>query len=130
LVDLVRLHCHRNVRASVGELAGECFTNHDFTAFRAAGIPRQIVKRLEQARDFAEVTQMLRALPADKRAAVLRTARETARPTWLAMGYIDRQGRGQTEAGHEAELLIARAIVDAFAARLDGRDDSEPALKR
>lgn len=45
----------------------------------------------------------------------MRKARQTARPTWREMGFIDRQGRGQTEAGHEAELMIARAIADAFA---------------
>lgn len=130
LVDLVRFHQRRNVRASVGELADECFTDLDFAAFTAAAVPQQIVKRLQKARDFAEVTQMLRSLPANRRAVVMRTARQTARPTWQTMGFIDRQGRGQTFAGREAELAIARAIVDAFAARLDSGNDSEPSLKR
>ncbi len=35
------------------------------------------------------------------------------------MGYIDTGGGGQTGAGHSAELEIASALVDAFAAEVN-----------
>jgi hypothetical protein len=114
LLDLVQSQQQRHVRKSVGVLAHECFTDRDLASFRAAGTPAKIVERLKQTPEFANVARTLEALPAEQRAATMRKARETARPTWSQMGFIDRQGRGQTEAGREAELMIARAIVDAL----------------
>jgi hypothetical protein len=115
LLDLVQLQQRRNVRTSTGELAHECFTDRDFASFKAARTPEQIVKRLKAAPDFAAVAAALRTLTPVRLAETMRTVRQTARPTWREMGFIDRQGRGQTEAGHQAELMIAAAIVDAFA---------------
>lgn len=121
LLDLIQFHQQRSVKKSTGTLAHECFTDRDLASFRAAEIPQQIVERLRNAPDFAAVARMLKALPVEQRAATMRKARLTARPTWREMGFIDRAGRGQTEAGHEAELMIARAIVDAFAADMGDR---------
>jgi hypothetical protein len=121
LLDLIQFHQQRYVKRSTGVLAHECFTDRDFASFKAAEKPMRIVERLRQAPDFAVVARMLRALPVADREATMRRARQTARPTWQEMGFIDRQGRGQTEAGHEAELMIARAIVEAFAADFDNR---------
>jgi hypothetical protein len=67
------------------------------------------------------VAAAIRTLSREQLADAMRTARRSARPTWREMGFIDRQGRGQTEAGHEAELMIAAAIIDAFAAEVGGR---------
>ena len=121
LLDLVQFQQRRNVRASTGELADECFTERDYASFKAARTPEQIVTRLKQAPDFAAVAAAIRTLPSEQLARTMRTARLTARPTWREMGFIDRQGRGQTEAGHQAELMIAMAIVDAFAAEVGAR---------
>ena len=121
LLDLVQFHQRKSVRTSTGEMAQDCFTDRDFDAFKRAGTPAEIAKRLRQAPDFAVVAGALRTLPPDRLAETLRMVRQTARPTWRQMGFIDRQGRGQTEAGHEAELMIAIAIVDAFAAELGVR---------
>jgi hypothetical protein len=120
LLDLVRFQQLRTVRASTGQLAHECFTDRDFASFRAAKTPEQIVKRLKQAPDFAVVATALRTLSPERLDETMRAARQTARPTWREMGFIDRQGRGQTEAGHQAELMIAAAIVDAFAGEVRG----------
>ena len=121
LLDVVQFHQQRIVRTSTGELANECFTDLDFASFKAASTPEQIVTRLKQAPDFAVVVTALRTLPSERLAETLRKVRQSARPTWRVMGFIDRQGRGQTEAGHQAELMIAAAVVDAFAAGLGVR---------
>lgn len=121
LNDLVVLQERKHVRESFGELRGQCFTDEDFAAFKAAGTPRRIVERLRRAPDFAELADALRTLSSDEREAAYSAARRLARPTWRSMGFVDRQGRGQTEAGHAAELQIAAAIVDAFAAQVPPR---------
>jgi hypothetical protein len=97
------------------------FTDRDFALFKAARTPEQIAKRLKQAPDFAAVAGVLGTLPPERLAATMRMVRQTARPTWREMGFIDRQGRGQTEAGRQAELMIAAAIVDAFAVEVGAR---------
>lgn len=121
LLDLVQFQQRRSVRASTGQLAHECFTDRDFASFRAARTPEQIVKRLKQAPDFSVVVAAIRTLSPERLAETMRIARQTARPTWREMGFIDRQGRGQTEAGHQAELMIAAAIVDVFAQEVGAR---------
>src|SRR5262249_53268817 len=117
LVDLVVRHQRASVRESVGEQRGECFTDDDFATFTAAATPKRIAERPQKAPDFVEGANALRPLPADQPVGADRSARQVARPTWRQMGFVDRLGRGQTEAGHLAELQIAAAIVDAFAAR-------------
>lgn len=118
LTDVVRWQQRLHVRESTGELASECFTDVDFAAFRRANVPGQVVTQIKAAADFGVITAALRALPRGEQMTALRAARQVARPTWREMGYIDRQGRGQTEAGHAADLQIARAITDAFAGEL------------
>jgi hypothetical protein len=119
LVDLVQWHQRRAVRMSTGTLAHQCFTDDDYKRFVAGQIPLRIVTRLKGADDFAAIVAALRTFPREKLVTELRSARRHARPTWAQIGFIDPQGRGQTEAGHAAELQIAAAIVDAFAAELD-----------
>ncbi|NOT26383.1 MAG: hypothetical protein HOP16_09820 [Acidobacteria bacterium] len=119
LADVVRWQQRVHVKQSTGQLAHECFTNVDLKAFEAADVPGEAATRIEKAADFRAVVSALRPLPRADLVAALHAARQIARPTWREMGYIDRQGRGQTEAGHTADLLIGAAIVGAFADALE-----------
>jgi hypothetical protein len=121
LLDVVQFQQRRHVRASVGESADQCFTDRDLASFTARGTPERIVERLKRAPDFAEVAAALRTLPPARLADAMRAASQQARPTWREMGFIDPEGRGQTEAGHRGELLISAAIVDAFAVEVARR---------
>lgn len=118
LTDLIQHQQRRNVKVSTGELAHECFTDIDLRTFRSADRPRQIVARLQKAEDFDIVAAELRTLPPERLVKEMLAAKRLARRTWREMGFIDREGRGQTEAGQRAELMIAEAIVDAFAVRV------------
>ena len=118
LQDVVRWQQQKHIRKSIGELANECFTDADFAAFRAGDIPRQIVTGLRKTEDFKVIAAELRKLSPDRLTEAVSQVRRIARPTWRQMGFIDREGRGQTEAGHQAELMIAAAIVDAFSAEV------------
>jgi hypothetical protein len=70
---------------------------------------------------FEIIAAALKTLPHDRLLLEFESARGIARPTWRQMGFIDRKGRGQTQAGHRAGLMIAAAIVDAFAAELQAK---------
>jgi hypothetical protein len=111
--DLVRWQQEKNVKESTGE--SDCFTDRDLADFRAARIQKEVVIRLRQDADFEVIVAALRTLPPETLVQGLRDARQVARPTWRQMGFIDRDGRGQTEAGHSADVLVAEAIVDALA---------------
>lgn len=121
LTDLILWQQRNYVRTSTGELAHECFTDVDFESFKAANYPRKIVSPLKKAKDFEVIAAALRSLPGDQLAEAIKAAKQIARPTWRQMGFIDPEGRGQTEAGHEAELMIAAAVADAFAAEVGVR---------
>jgi hypothetical protein len=118
LEDLIRWQQSKNVRTSTGTLDFQCFTDRDLRVFQAEGRPAKIVARIESMKEFAFVVDELRTLSQATLMAELRSARLIARPTWETMGFIDKEGRGQTDAGHEADLEIAVAITMAFAARL------------
>jgi hypothetical protein len=114
LVDLVRHQQRKSVRASFGELAHECFTWVDYESFKHEDVPARIVARLKNAPDFREIVAALRSLSPERRAGAFVAARGIARPTWRMMGYIDPSGKGNTEAGFQAEEKIAAAVVAAF----------------
>jgi hypothetical protein len=40
--------------------------------------------------------------------------RAIARPTWATFCGVDPSGRGQTGAGHKADLLVAEAVLRVF----------------
>jgi hypothetical protein len=114
LVDVVRWQQRANVKESTGKWAYQCFTDDDFAVFLASRVPSRVAATLSRAPDFQVVARALAGLPPVQLAAAFTRARLTARFTWRQMGFVDPAGGGQTEAGHNAELLIARAIVDAF----------------
>jgi hypothetical protein len=116
LADVIRWQQHVEVRKSTGEWAYECFTDVDFDAFVRAKRPEKVVEWLKTAPDFRTMVTALRSLPAEKREKVFAEARLIAHPTWRQLGFIDRSGNGQTEAGHQAERLMATAMVGAFEA--------------
>jgi hypothetical protein len=114
LVDVIRWQQHMEVKESIGELDFQCFTDSDLKAFMARDRPRIVADLLRSAPDFSEIVQALRSLPSAERVSAFETARVIARPTWETMGFVDPQGRGQTEAGHRADLMLAAAITNAF----------------
>ena len=73
---------------------------------------------LKEDAQFKAVVEEMRKLPENQRKEVLARARRVCQPTWAEMGYIDKEGNGQTEAGQQAQLLISAAIVDSIEAML------------
>jgi hypothetical protein len=60
-------------------------------------------------------------MPAAKRDQLLRTAEETAHPTFSMVGGTPNDGSAQTDAGRNAELDIAREMVESVRRALPSR---------
>ena len=109
LIAIVRNEQRRAVRESYGENAGECFTDDDLAAFRTNRTAEQIVTRLRRDPQFLNVVAAIKALGSTEREDLLAAASAERRKTWRELGHISREG--QTEAGRQAETLVALAIV-------------------
>lgn len=109
LIATVKTEQLRAVRESYGENNGECFTDVDLTDFKANRVPEQVVATLRRNTQFIDVVLAIKALPSSEREDLLAAARAQRRKTWKELGRVSRDG--QTEAGRQAETLIALAIV-------------------
>lgn len=127
LVEKIKELQDLHVRPSYGVNAGECFTDIDLATFKADGKPRSITQELANHPDFTCILNTLRNMTAQNRAAVLKTAAKTYKLSWDELGMNpkstprDQLRTGQTNAGKEAEMLIAQAIVGLVNDRLRGQ---------
>jgi hypothetical protein len=119
IVEQQRTH----VRESYGVRAHECFTEADLDQFIADERPSEIAAALRTSKRFMAVVALLKEMPPEQRQSFLNTCRRPLRPTWSQLGRIS--GEGQTEAGQQAELLIAQAIVDLVIQFVDSRTGPE-----
>jgi hypothetical protein len=110
LADVVRKYQRQNVRESYGELAHECFTWDDLSLFTRTKKATRIAEGLKRSRAFLQVVVALRNMPSEDRDKLFKACRRPLRPTWAQLGRITPEG--QTDAGVQAEQLIADAIVD------------------
>lgn len=118
LIEVITRESRTVVRSSWGELAHECFTDENLKRFIADGVHQKVAERLKRDPGFIAIVKEIGVLPNNRRDDLLSKARQTARPTWAMMGFIDPQGRGQTSAGRKADLLVAGAIVDSLSRML------------
>jgi hypothetical protein len=109
IIEVVQRAQKKNVRASSGEYAYQCFTELDYQAFVREGRAQKIGSRLVRNRTFMEAVLALRQMPESERQRFLEVCRKPLRPTWAQLGRVS--SAGQTEAGQQAEWDIANAIV-------------------
>jgi hypothetical protein len=95
-----------------------CYTDVDFKKFQRDGITGQITRQLRTDRGFLNIVSSLNRMSPDALTAILDSATNTYKKTWAALGFdpatTPRQEllKGQTDAGSEAERLIAEAVVN------------------
>jgi Domain of unknown function (DUF4145) len=116
LADLIKGQQRLHVRESYGEAGHECFTDEDLRRFRQGEEAERIAGAMRGDSRFRAVLAAIRELPPVDRHLLLEGCRKPLRRTWAELGAITREG--QTEAGQEAELLIATAIVALVKAEL------------
>ena len=108
LVEIIQQQQKSNVKASHSEQ--DCFTDKDLERFKSRKIQNQIVAELMNDNSFIDLIISIKGMSPTKRQALLDDlCAKVAKPTWRSLGEIS--SKGQTDAGNEAELLIAEAIV-------------------
>jgi hypothetical protein len=118
LIDLITREQRNNVKKSTGTFDYQCFTEINLATFKSSNRPQKIVETLKSDAQFKALVQEFRGMPESTRKEAFSHARKVCQPTWAEMGYVDKEGNGQTEAGQQAQLLISAAIVDAIQSML------------
>ena len=86
-----------------------CFMDIDLQSFKTNKIPDQSVNELLIDNSFIDLVIAIKKMNSTERQKLLDASSNIAKKSWASMGEISPDG--QTEAGREAELLIAKAIV-------------------
>lgn len=110
IIIIIQKQQRKNVRESWGELAHQCFTDNDLARFVQNKTTERITDSLKRDPEFLDVVLAIREMEPSKRKKLLISADKPLRPTWAKLGRISREG--QTEAGQEADRMIATAIVN------------------
>lgn len=108
LERIIRNQQKSNIKVSHSE--NNCFTYEDLETFKNQKKHNQIVASLMDDNSFIDLIISIKHLTPTDRQALLDRCAKISRPTWGDLGKISSDG--QTDAGNEAELLIAEAIVN------------------
>lgn len=110
LISIIQEQQRKNVKESWGELAHQAFTDDDLTRFVQNKTAERITNSLKRDPHFLDVVFAIRKMEPGRRLELLISADKPLRLTWAQLGRISREG--QTEAGQEAERMIATAIIN------------------
>jgi hypothetical protein len=110
LIEIIKNQQLSNVRKSYGEAAGQNFSDRDLNEFVRQGRDRAIADNLKNNNDFLTALLALKHMNPTDRQHLFTQSVTTYRQTWAELGRID--PKGQTEAGQEADKMIAKAIVE------------------
>lgn len=110
LVKLIRETQLDHVGVSGGPQAHECFTWEELRHFQAVDVPARVTSALRTDPEFLAIVDQIRKMSANDRSQLLYEASTTYKPTWAQIGRISPEG--QTDAGQQAEWLLARAIAN------------------
>lgn len=102
----------QHVKESYGEADFECFTASDLEQFKNSNTVRKIRNELRKDPHFKSIVEASRLMSESNFVEMIEQARKVRRPTWTELGKVS--GKGQTDAGSKAEVLIADGIVDLF----------------
>ena len=110
LINLVKEAQRSHVKESYGEEAGQAFTDADLAKFQSDDIPAMVVSSLMRDRHFIRVVIAIQKMDPLSQQELLNSAQKPLRPTWAQLGKISSEG--QTDAGQQAEKLIAKSVVE------------------
>jgi hypothetical protein len=110
LLELIKSHQQSEVKESYGEARGQNFSEEDLREFKTKNVPQAVADKLRHDSYFIDVVLAVKRMEPGARYKLLSAGMQTYKKTWAQLGGISREG--QTDAGHEAERLLAKAIVD------------------
>ena len=117
LINLIKNKQHA-VRDSTGLNNYDNFTRQNLDQFKRDRVPEHIADDLKNDERFEDLVSQIKSLNPDDRQKVLDAAETTYRLSWSQLGLnpatasAEDLKRGQSEAGSEAERMIAESIVN------------------
>ncbi len=118
LIEIIKELQKEFVRESYGVYDGQNFTDEDLNDFINRKKTDEIEKRLKSSNDFAATIAVIREMPPAEQEKLLNMARQTYKETWGQKGLDpavtppDTLRKYQTDAGQEAEKMIAKTVVN------------------
>jgi hypothetical protein len=109
LIEIITAQQRIYVKESYGEQSNQNFTQRDLDEFKKKDVPKQVIDKLRHNGGFLEVVLAIKQMSLSEQQKLLDQAVRTYKPTWAERGSISREA--QTEAGQEAERMIAGAVV-------------------
>jgi hypothetical protein len=109
LLEIIKTQQRLNVKESWGVNMGQNFSNDDLKVFKEKNVTQAITESLRHDDYFIDVVLAIKGMASTPRQKLLGDALKTYKKSWAEFGCINREA--QTEAGQEAERLIANAIV-------------------
>lgn len=122
LSQIIKKQQKRYVKESCGTLDYQCFTEKDLERFKGNRTTTVVTNSLQQDISFWRVILWLKNLPTERKENMFEQAKETYKPTWAELGEVS--CKGQTQAGQEAERMIADA-VEKLARDLEKRPEQD-----
>jgi len=110
LLEIIKSQQKAEVKASSGESASTSFTTDDLKEFKRKNVPESVANKLKGDSHFIDVVLAIKQMEPTPRQKLLNQGMETYKKTFDQLGQVSREG--QTNAGQEAEQLIAKAVVD------------------
>lgn len=110
LLEIIKSAQRPEVRESFGVYKGENFDEDMLKEFKKQNVPQLVTERLKHNSYFIDVVLAIKQMRPGAREKLLSEGMRTYKKTWKELGKISPEG--QTDAGQEAERLIAQAIVD------------------
>lgn len=117
LIEIILELQDEYVGESFGTEADEGFTDDELNDFKNNGILNKIEKRLREDKNFTAVAEAIKNISPDKQQELLDKARKTYKQTWRQLELNPKRDskedllKGQTDAGQEAEKMIAQKVV-------------------
>lgn len=109
LLAIIKSQQKAEVKESSGESASQNFSKKDFDDFKKKNVPKSVADKLKHDNHFIDVVLAIKQMDPTPRQDLLDLGVQTYKNTWTQLGKVSTEG--QTEAGQEAERMIAEAIV-------------------
>lgn len=110
LIGIIKSQQKAEVKESSSESASQNFSKNDLDDFKKKNVPKSVVDKLKRDSHFIDVVLAIKQMEPSPRQDLLNQGVQTYKKTWAQLGKVGPEG--QTEAGQEAERMIAKAIID------------------
>jgi len=110
LIEIIKSQQKAEVKESSGESASQNFSKKDLEDFKKKNVPKSVADRLKGDSHFIDVVLAIKQMEPTPRQNLLNQGIQTYKKTWTQLGKVGPEG--QTEAGQEAEQMIAKAVVE------------------